>query len=475
MNYNNSMPMPGAFNLSQHRDQGSRPRISGAHSHIFRPPKARADSISSSIYSRSPSAMSLSPALGRPSISGNRKRSRTEAELPRAPEEDHGWGSMMVNSAEATGAEVCPGSPPPLAHTRYVLAGGMDTPTMKAAQLALPGNGDYMDAGYRRSLGREEKRMLGTPQYSDLDDSTYLQADGLGRDANGRGRGWISPGNGGWGRTAAQVVGGVVEKVWEFCKYGGAAFRGFHAGGGKGYTVHQAGPVLTYEPDESNFWQQNEKSTWGPPDCGTPLPGQFPDESPNFGYSRPERDDPPAKRRQVSRSNTQDELAKNWVVVAPQIDRAARSNPPLRSQPSYTLPTASSTTRRPLTSSGRPASRAGFTAARRPLVTRVSHAGSPALTPNRGASFASPRSSPGSKIPRPTSTSMTPSKARKGFDSPAAKEAQRWAALRKKEERDADESIRRLDEQLKAMIREGKEALGTKIEVEMEDDVDLSG
>jgi hypothetical protein len=63
-------------------------------------------------------------------------------------------------------------------------------------------------------------------------------------------------------------------------------------------------------------------------------------------------------------------------------------------------------------------------------------------------------------------------------ESPAAKEAKRWKALKKKEEREADESIRRLDAQLKAMIREGKEALGTKIEVDVEDDVgfgDTSG
>jgi hypothetical protein len=61
-------------------------------------------------------------------------------------------------------------------------------------------------------------------------------------------------------------------------------------------------------------------------------------------------------------------------------------------------------------------------------------------------------------------------------DSPAAKEAARWAALKKKEEREADQSIRRLDAQLKAMIREGKEALGTKIEVQIDtDDDDLGG
>ena len=40
----------------------------------------------------------------------------------------------------------------------------------------------------------------------------------------------------------------------------------------------------------------------------------------------------------------------------------------------------------------------------------------------------------------------------------------------RKDEREADKSLRRLDAQLKAMIREGKEALGTKVEVDIEDD-----
>jgi len=56
----------------------------------------------------------------------------------------------------------------------------------------------------------------------------------------------------------------------------------------------------------------------------------------------------------------------------------------------------------------------------------------------------------------------------KTMESPAAKEAQRWVAQKKKEEREADESMRRLERQLKAMIREGKEALGTRVEVEMD-------
>ena len=70
-----------------------------------------------------------------------------------------------------------------------------------------------------------------------------------------------------------------------------------------------------------------------------------------------------------------------------------------------------------------------------------------------------------------SASASTPAKT----ESPAAREAARWAALKKREEREADQSIRRLDAQLKAMIREGKEALGTKIEVEIDADEDDVG
>lgn len=107
------------------------------------------------------------------------------------------------------------------------------------------------------------------------------------------------------------------------------------------------------------------------------------------------------------------------------------------------------------------------------MLPRGSHAGSPGLQSAHGASFASPRSPGTSKIPRasPMRAGTTPLK----VDSPASKEAARWAALKKKEEREADQSLRRLDAQLKAMIREGKEALGTRIEVEIDVDDDQFG
>jgi len=361
-----------------------------------------------------------------------------------------------------------PGSPQPFVNTRYLLKGGMDTPTLRAAQLHENGV-DYLDVGYRRDSGLLEEEPSGYQSFLPLE---------LDREANGRARRSISrplsPGDG-WSKTAFEVVGDVVGKVWEFCKKG--AFRGFHAGADRGYTVTTEGDGFV----EDGWASERITTSWGTERESTPLPGQFPDEDfiPDYWDSPAPEASPqrPGKRRQISDNrHNRDELARNWVVVQPQ-DNGRPSTPtkPLVRAPvgpaRYSMPTASSASRR-----ARPASRAGFALSnvpRRPQLSRVSHAGSPALQPSQPASFASIRSPHGSKIPRavasPGRTGNTKDSPTK-LDSPAAKEAQRWAALKKREEIEADITMRRMDKQLKDMIRQGKEALGTKIEVEIEDD-----
>lgn len=49
-------------------------------------------------------------------------------------------------------------------------------------------------------------------------------------------------------------------------------------------------------------------------------------------------------------------------------------------------------------------------------------------------------------------------------------EAQRFAAKARKRDMEEEANLRRLNQQLKAMIREGRQALGTRVEIE--DDVD---
>jgi len=82
----------------------------------------------------------------------------------------------------------------------------------------------------------------------------------------------------------------------------------------------------------------------------------------------------------------------------------------------------------------------------------VSHASSPALQAHhRRASYA-PSRSPAAGTPTQHS-------------SPVSVEAQRYTERLRREERQTDASIKRLNEQLKAMIKEGKEALGSKVEI----------
>ena len=451
--------MPGSFSFQPSHPQSSAapPRLSGAKSHIFHPPP-RTPSVSASsslILTRS----TTSSSSARPNA-GSRKRSRTDYnaggnDTPMMED----W-STMANTMET------PGSPMSFVNTRYLVKGGMDTPSLAVEQAH---ESEYSDITYRKSLSGNEQRVFGEPSYFPLEQLEH-ESNGRPRVPQYHSPGWNIP------KTALEVVGGVVGKVWEFCKT--SAFRGFHAGGGKGYTITSANTATNFQVrEEDSFWETEKTPTWGLGDReSTPVPGQFPQDldfipdymdHPSDAEATPPR---PSKRRQIS-GNNGEEIGKNWVVVPPTATQSP-SRIPTRGPARYTLPTTSSASRRSTT--GRPASRAGGAAGmggRRP-VSRISHAGSPALQSNRGASFAPSRSpAANSKLPR-ASTPTGASRINNGVvkDSPAAIEAQRWAAVKKKEEREADESIRRLDRQLKAMIREGKEALGTKIEVEIDDD-----
>ena len=456
--------MPGAFNFAQ-RDHGAVPRLSGAKSHIFQPPRTPSVSASSSLYlarSATGSAMSTDQY---PSANAGRKRSRVDYDA-QTPNDDCAAGEA-------------PGSPVPFVNTRYVLAGGMDTPGLTASKVEDAQDSEsFSDVGYRRELSDDNRLqgLLGEESRYQSFEPLDMDGEASGRpESRASSRQFMRQGDG-WSKTALEVVGGVVGKVWEFCKTN--AFKGFHAGGGKGYTISATTNPLHTSIEEDNFWEtEKTATTYGRIDReSTPLPGKFPDEDfiPDYlDRATPETTTPrAAKRRQVD--NSKDELGKNWVVVPPPTNNYTPSKPRSTGMARYSMPTASSASRRSI--AGRPASRAGGAVGsgpRRPMLqSRVSHAGSPALQSKSGASFASPRSPAGSKLPKASPMSNVKSNTTMNLDSPAAKEAQRWAAVKRKEEREADESIRRLDAQLKAMIREGKEALGTKVEVELDDSLD---
>ncbi|KAJ5173677.1 uncharacterized protein N7500_001608 [Penicillium coprophilum] len=203
-----------------------------------------------------------------------------------------------------------------------------------------------------------------------------------------------------------QTVIKAVSKVLDLCWAG--AFRGFYAGGGQGYDI--SGPATTLE----SSWQPStspstEKDMYSPSTyCSTPVPGQYPDE----------------------------EVDRSWVVVPESLDSfvggSELSSPSLRARRTFQ---ASSPRRK--------------SAVMPRLAKRVAYSSTGPHSPTKGqAGLPSPRLR----------------------DTPASADIQRQAAKMRRKEREEDASIQRLNKQLQAMIREGKEALGTTVVV---DDVDM--
>ncbi|RKF59899.1 hypothetical protein OnM2_056037 [Erysiphe neolycopersici] len=337
-------------------------------------------------------------------------------------------------------------------------------------------NNEYGDISYRRRLDD-----MSTPRSKlDVCDS----ADGLNNVFHGPEKAHDSGyEERGWSQVALQAINVVAGKAWEFCKNSTAIFRGFHAGGGTRYKLkYNEDSDLYFEaveninPVKKNFCEPSHSSLYGESPCiSQSLPSNSYDDV-RLDYS-PQR---PPKRYQLS-SNNNDSLERNWVVV-PTVASTPNKNchglAAKRKLLSTNLPRCSPTQTR---SYGNAASRAtgGIITCRKPSLRtfrpQVSHAGSPTLSSTHRASFASPRSS-GGFIPRlSTPNSRTVQKHTQDIynGSPIAleskRQAQKWAVMLKKGEKKQEESIQRLDERLKEMIRQGKEALGSKFEVSLED------
>ncbi|KAL4783085.1 CoA binding domain-containing protein [Aspergillus varians] len=185
-------------------------------------------------------------------------------------------------------------------------------------------------------------------------------------------------------------------------------FRGFYAGGGQGYPLDH--PQPPYEEA-----QQNHTPTPHPPRALS---------SSTLALSTEKT--PVSVPGEYPFDAGEDALLGNWVVVSPR-EGAANQNSP----------------------SARPRSRKchvprGRVVHRRSLSKR-------------------------SLVPHPPSNFSAPAKP---HESPVSVETQRYIAKQRRMEREEDASLQRLNRQLQAMIQEGKQALGTRVEVdemEMED------
>lgn len=529
--------MPGAYRFADGQTPTGQPL---SHT-MVRPPMS--PSASSSVYNLAKSTgslysdMSMATPITPGANSTKRKRTRARESTPMTD-----WMNMDgAGDARDDGDKI-----------RYTLAGQIETPG--TAPLSAGGILDesmYSDVNYRRELGPKRGR-----------DEMESPASNTAQ-------------TGGWSTLALHTIGGVVGKVWEFCTTG--AFRGFHAGGGKGYEMGGIAGQETQEGEKSGTTWPNEQSLPTPftdngiPSSGPNLPGNFPKSDytyfPDYNEmsSAENTPRPAAKRRQVSHSKeTKDDLIRNWVIVDERESPAATSTqqvqkpapttttatsftrptsrasarPSLRSAPRYSTPTTASSRRinvpvsrlsntpqaisnnkrtplRPSTSHREPsfvprspaASTASFRAAspalaspsRIPLPTNPSGIGlnpfarpstanqSQSRLPSRPSSRAS-LSHCASPLPTqpPRGHRRNHSNASAGsVSSPIARrktlgesvqvnsprltaEAKQLATKKMLADREADVKMEVFNMRLMDMIRQGKEALGTTVEVEMD-------
>lgn len=229
-----------------------------------------------------------------------------------------------------------------------------------------------------------------------------------------------SPATPGWGRAVFSVVG----KVWDFCST--IAFRGFSAGGGDSYQV--ATPA-SKEASHLQPGPQLDPFTSG--GDSTPIPGQYPDEEAEHLRDR-----------------------EPWVFVqeSPSLKFSSARSP----SPTYfsrKVPRRSA--------AHRPQSRRSLVNPLRPITKR------PTLNPLQSAAV--PSISPTGRPSTPNKQPLSPTRGSLP-GSPASREAQRFAAQVRRREREEDASFQKMNDQLKALIREGREALGSRVEV---DDMDF--
>ncbi|OTA56031.1 hypothetical protein K449DRAFT_399730 [Hypoxylon sp. EC38] len=496
MSFGPQVVMPGAF----HFDAPNGSNLSGVHPGMFRPPIS--PSASSSMYlGRSTGSLYSDPSTPTQNVKRKRRgygESTATNDLATAAS-DAGLNSNSVGVNRFYGGR----------ERQYVLAGQMETPNGVAPNDIKDAMEDsvYSDIDYRRALASK-------PLHNEIElsNSNYAVTSPLFPNQTQH--------TNRWGSVALSKISGVVGKVFQFCTAG--VFRGFYAGGGKGYEIMEMTTPQQQSTSNGQAWCNEHDIPTLPTLDFSATPGAFPqsDYSP-FLHERdtPESSPPPAaKRRQITNGLPGDELRRNWVLVQDPPEKARPLSRAPQAPTSYThQQQAFPSSRRRI---GRPVSRVNTPSYARRQSSRISHAGAPSLTNYEPASFASPRAqSPvpsytPSRIPvpsRPQSPSLsaarfsqqpsfipspsvhpkrshrrnhstasaasgTPSRVRRResvleFEDNSPRldaEAKNLAAKRIQEEMETDLRMNDLNARLRDMIRQGKEALGTKVEVELD-------
>lgn len=324
-------------------------------------------------------------------------------------------------------------SPPPLANDRYELAGGMDVTDKFARQ-----TGDFDDYFHLE----KQRGMWSTPTSPQSGIPAQVQFAEQEITSGGT-KPWMI-------NQLMSIMGGVAGKLYQFCS---VPFRGFQAGSGQAYSFDNQEVAAKLGLNEGA--EQSQPKLFTQPAWASDSPDN------NFGILSVEsiEDDRP----RVKRQRTTD----NWVVV--NNDGNTASAPPTpRVTPRRVPASVHSPSQIP-----RPVSRASMStpAYKRQSLIPVSRRSALDRKPFHG-SFSSdsrPQSSSGRPYSRQSYGSPVVSnekeKKKKKKKSPLLPESQRLINKMRREELEDDARMRRMSSQMSAMLREAREALGSKFEV----------
>lgn len=406
--------------------------------HIFRPPSAASPTFTSSNDYFSPRS---------------RKRQRPDSSHSQPNDDTPQQETWRTSAGETPSWYQCPTPRDPMymssgaaVNERYRLAGGFDTPGL----LATSENDQYDDRDFRRCV-----RDLELPRREESNTSTI--SGPLARERNGVARMASSPDGGQAHQGWTSFAFGLVGKVFTF---GTSVIKGFYAGGGKGFDLrHQ-------DHSMSDSWMQSSAVQ----EVGTPVPGAWSNDeflgnfeqdnfhSPSLAV-QPVAKRPPNKRRQTDRDS--------WVMVGTpeaQIDLS-----PKRKVLSTNVPRASLGAR---PSASKANSRRSLAPLPRRQSSSVSHAGSPAqhLQMQQHDSQPSHHNKRASIAPTRLSTSRPSSSHDQQLDQSGATyitpESERILKRQARQEKAAEKAMSSMSKQLEDLIRQGREALGTKVSVE---------
>ena len=353
-------------------------------------------------------------------------------------------------------------SPPPLANTNYRIAGGLDTPTALDVHREEDADRYAFETDCRPNrythMQKQEKPSAQTDSYFPQTPASIESTHG-----NGKRRLSRSPNQNGWSKTVWALTGGIAGKVINFCWNN--TFKGFHAGGGNGYNFDLGTPgvssssIWTGAGSKEDVFQDSYSAGSRSHGDRTPIPGGFPEDQEfpsTFSAGR---------TRSFERRN-------DWVIVDdPNEDRDAS---PARKKSRAS--TASLQARQP---------------SRQASSQKLSR---PRLASRTSASYASPRSlsvsvssKPQHQRPvstfdgnanasRPTSRASMASPRRQSSQvnvSQPSPEVRKFEQKMRRKEAKQDHTMNRFNAQLQAMILEGQQALGSKVEVVDDAGVDV--